>query len=76
MLRTTRPTPRFDRSPSIVSSSAVLRASPVRLVDGQHVAIAKEAQALGQLRSLRDARHLLGKDPFGAGHLQVAFLCR
>jgi len=47
---------------------------PVRLRDGEHVALAQEGEALGELRPLRGARYLLADNAFRAGCLDVAFL--
>jgi hypothetical protein len=46
----------------------------VRLGDGEHVALAQEGEALGELRPLCGARYLLAEDAFGASRLEVAFL--
>ena len=46
----------------------------VRLGDGEHVALAQEGEALGELRPLCGARYLLAEDAFRADRLEVAFL--
>ena len=56
------------------SSSAVLQ--PVRLGDGQHVALAPEGETLGELHPFGGAGYPLTEDALGAGRRQVALLRR
>ena len=53
------------------SSSRAAR-EPVRLGDGQHVAVAHEGQTLGELHPFGDATDLFPEDAFGTGRRQVA----
>ena len=69
--RTTRPMPRFDRAASNRQQLGRAARQPVRLGHGQHVALAQEGEALGELRPLRGARYLLAEDAFGAGRLEA-----
>jgi hypothetical protein len=49
---------------------------PVRLDDGQHVALAQEGEALGELHPLGHAADLLAERALGAGRLQATLLRR
>jgi hypothetical protein len=71
MLRITRPIPCFVRSASMVSNSAVLRASLSGVVI---VSKSPSQETLGELDPLGDAADLFAENPFCTRGLQVARL--
>ena len=71
---TTRPTPRFDRSASMASSSAVLRASRSGLVTVRASPSRRKGEALVEFRPLRHAGHLFAEYLLRPRGLQVALL--
>jgi hypothetical protein len=76
MDRTTRPMPRFDRSASMASKLGRAARQPVRLGDGQHVALAHEGETFGELHALGGAGNLFAENAVGAGRRQVTLLRR